>query len=59
MERNYARGEKLPQTKLKDKDVKDIRSLVAAGFKQADIAAHMGVSAGQVSKIVAGKARKG
>jgi predicted XRE-type DNA-binding protein len=58
MERNYARGEKLPQTKLKDKDVKDIRNLVAAGFKQADIAVHMGVSAGQVSKIVSGKARK-
>lgn len=57
-DKNYARGDRLPQTKLTDKDVKQTRELVGMGFKQRDVAKHMGISPGQLSKIISGKARK-
>lgn len=56
-EKRYARGADLPQTKLMDRDVAQIRELIEMGFSQADAARHWGVSRSQISKIINKKVR--
>ena len=48
------RGERNPMATLTEADVCYIRSLAAAGKKQADIAGELGVAQSTVSKILHG-----
>lgn len=48
-------GEQNSQSKLTAQQVRDIREAAAAGVKQVAIAAHYGVSAPAICKIVAGE----
>jgi len=55
---HQARGQKLPQTKLTDEQVREIRTLHASGVSQKDLVARFGVTKGHMSGIVNGRERK-
>lgn len=54
---NFAIGFRLPQTKLSEDDILEIRELHSSGIKQCDLAKKFGVSPGYISSIVNNKSR--
>jgi hypothetical protein len=49
------RGDESPLAKLSDAEVREVRSLVEDGFRQADVARHYSISQAMVSHIVTGR----
>lgn len=54
---NFAVGFRLPQTRLSEDDVLEIRSLFSSGVKQIDLAKRFGVTPGHISDIANYKSR--
>jgi DNA-binding MarR family transcriptional regulator len=51
----YVRGERHGKSKLTEHQVLSIRSMYTAGYRQADIARHYGVTQANIGEIIKGK----